>query len=183
MEFTLHDEQTAPEPAKEQLKKAEQNLGMVPNLERVMAEAPALLSGYVSLWDLFDTTSLSPVERQVVYQTANYENNCCYCVPWHTKLSELAGMSQEDVQALRENSPLSDPKLEALRDFTRSLIENRGHAPTEHLEAFLIAGYTRQQALEVILGIAVKTMSNYTNAIANTPLDKPVQKYDWTKPS
>ena len=181
-EFILHDLSTAPDQAKPFLEKAKQNLGMIPNLERVMALAPPLLKGYVLLWELFDQTSLSPIERQIVYQTANFENNCEYCVPWHTKLSQLAKMKSEDVQALREGQPLSDRKLEALRLFTRSLIHNRGNIVQGDLEAFFKAGWTKEQALEVVLGIAVKTMSNYTNSITGTPLDRQVQRLKWRKP-
>ena len=181
-EFILHDLSTAPDQAKPFLEKAKQNLGMIPNLERVMALAPPLLKGYVLLWELFDQTSLSPIERQIVYQTANFENNCEYCVPWHTKLSQLAKMKSEDVQALREGQPLGDRKLEALRLFTRSLIQNRGNIVQGDLEAFFKAGWTKEQSLEVVLGIAVKTMSNYTNSITGTPLDRAVQRLKWRKP-
>lgn len=147
-----------------------------------MAESPALLEGYVYLWELFDTTSLSPIERQVVYQTANFENQCEYCVPWHTKLSQMAGMSPDEIEALRQGAELANRKLEALRQFTRSLILNRGKITEVELNAFLAVGYSTQQALEVILGIAVKTMSNYTNSIAGTPLDKAVERLRWKKP-
>lgn len=180
--FPIHDEVTAPEASKLLLEQAKKNLGMIPNLERVMAESPALLEGYVHLWELFDTTSLSPVERQVVYQTANFENQCEYCVPWHTKLSQLAGMAINEIEALRQGAELADPKLEALRRFTKSLILNRGKIAEAELKAFFAVGYSAQQALEVLLGIAVKTMSNYTNSIAGTPLDKAVEKLRWEKP-
>jgi uncharacterized peroxidase-related enzyme len=180
--FPIHTEMTAPEAAKPLLEQAKKNLGMIPNLERVMAESPALLEGYVHLWELFDTTSLSPIERQVVYQTANFENQCDYCVPWHTKLSQIAGMAATEIEALRQGAALADPKLEALRRFTQSLILNRGKIAKAELEAFFAAGYSTQQALEVILGIAVKTMSNYTNSIAGTPLDRAVEKLRWKKP-
>ncbi|AFY60204.1 carboxymuconolactone decarboxylase family protein [Synechococcus sp. PCC 6312] len=180
--FQVHTEATAPEISKPLLEQAKKNLGMIPNLERVMAESPALLEGYVHLWELFDTTSLSPIERQVVYQTANFENQCEYCVPWHTKLAQIAGMAPNEIQALRQGEKLEDPRLEVLRQFTKSLILNRGKIVEAELKAFFAAGYSNQHALEVILGIAVKTMSNYTNSIAGTPLDKAVEKLRWKKP-
>jgi len=180
--FPIHNEATAPEASKPLLEQAQKNLGIIPNLERVMAEAPALLEGYVQLWELFDTTSLSPIERQVVYQTANFENECEYCVPWHTKLSQMAHMPLGDIEALRQGAKLTDPKLEALRQFTRSLILNRGKIVEAELKAFFAVDYCAQQALEVILGIAVKTMSNYTNSIAGTPLDRAVERLRWKKP-
>lgn len=180
--FTIYDEHNAPEPSRPILEQAKKEFGMIPNLERVMAEAPALLSGYVQLWGIFETTSLTPIERQVVYQTANFENDCAYCVPWHTKLSQLAEMPTIEIDALRQGTRLSDPKLEALRQFTRVLITARGKIMTADLQAFIEAGYSHQQALEVTLGIAIKVMSNYTNSIAGTPLDQVVTSLRWKKP-
>ncbi|WP_420810229.1 carboxymuconolactone decarboxylase family protein [Erythrobacter colymbi] len=69
-----------------------------------MANAPALLATYSFGWEVFDETSLSPVERQIVYQTANFENECNYCVPWHTLLVKQAGADTETVEALRRGS-------------------------------------------------------------------------------
>jgi AhpD family alkylhydroperoxidase len=147
-----------------------------------MAQAPALLAAYSAGWDLFDTSSLSPVERQVVYQASNFENACAYCVPWHSLLAERAGLEDTDVQALRDGAPLTDARLEALRVFARQLLLQRGKVSRSDLEAFFAAGYTPQQALEVVLGLAVKTMSNFTNSIAGTPLDEPVRSRAWNKP-
>ncbi len=183
MSFPLHTVATAPAASCEFLAATQRSFGMIPNLEATMATAPALLTAYSTAWDAFDTTSLTPVERQVVYQTANFENTCTYCVPWHTLLSEKVGMTPSDIAALRDGTPLSDPKLESLRAFARTLILQRGKATPADLAAFFDAGYTDQQALEVILGIAIKTMSNFTNALAGTPLDRVVASRAWQKPA
>tara|TARA_R110002096_G_scaffold159011_3_gene324587 strand:+ start:13208 stop:13762 length:555 start_codon:yes stop_codon:yes gene_type:complete len=180
--FPQHQFETAPEASRDLLNQVQGDFGMIPNLERTLASAPPALEGYVQLWDLFAKTTLTPIEQQVVYQTANFLNNCTYCVPWHTLLSKNAGMKPEDVEALRQGTPLSDPKLEALRRFTASLIEHRGHPPMEERDAFWEAGYSDTQAMEVILGLAVKLISNYTNGIAETPLDPQVQNLAWSRP-
>ncbi|MEL6196900.1 MAG: carboxymuconolactone decarboxylase family protein [Pseudomonadota bacterium] len=180
--FPLHDETTAPEAARDALAATRKNFGMIPNLERVMAGAPALLAAYSGAWDLFDETSLTPAERQIVYQTANVENECDYCVPWHSLLAKKAGLAPAEVEALRTGTPLSDPRHEALRAFARRLIHSRGKVLEADLEAFLGVGYTAQQALEVVLGLAIKTMSNFTNSIAGTPLDTAVRPLAWSKP-
>ena len=73
------------------------------------------------------------------------------------------------VQALRNGTELSDPKLEALRRFVLAMIERRGAVSDDDKQAFFAAGYTPRQALEVILGLALKTITNYTNALARTP--------------
>jgi len=180
--FPIHTPESAPEGSRELLVHTRESFGMIPNLEGVMASAPSLLKCYVSMWDEFENTSLTPVERQVVYQTINFENTCNYCVPWHTLLSIKAGMDAEAIEALRLGEPLSDPKLEALRLFTKEVVVQRGKISRGSLAALLVAGYTQQTALEVVMGIAVKTMSNYTNSIAGTPLDTAVRKMLWKKP-
>jgi uncharacterized peroxidase-related enzyme len=180
--FPLRDEKTAPEAAREALAATRRSFGMIPNLERVMANAPALLAAYAAASDLFEATSLTPIEREVVCQTANFENECDYCMPWHTYLSIQAKMTPADVEALRAGAKLGDLKLEALRVFARQLIQNRGKIARADLAAFFAAGYRDQQALEVVLGVALNSMSNYTNSIAGTPLDEAVRKYAWEKP-
>lgn len=182
MTFPLLDETTAPKGALEALAIAKSNFGMIPNVEKVMALAPQLLSGYTYMWDLFNTTTFTPIERQVVYMTANFENECNYCIPWHTVLAQKAGMEETGIDALRTGAPLTDPKLDALRTFTRTLIANRGKVSEAELQTFFDAGYSDVQALEVILGLAIKTISNYTNSIAGTPLDPEAESLRWEKP-
>ncbi|MEO1128817.1 MAG: carboxymuconolactone decarboxylase family protein [Planctomycetota bacterium] len=177
-EFTYHTKQSAPAAAQAWLPD-----GFIPNLHAIMAESPSLLEGYKRLWDLLGASSLSPLEQQVVMMTANFENDCHYCVPWHTFIMKQSRMPDDVIEALRSGTPLPDPKLDALRTFTRLLIENRGHAGDAALEALLAAGYTRQHALDIILGLAVKLMSNYTNAVTHTRLDDPPKTYAWTKPA
>jgi len=134
------------------------------------------------MWDEFEKTTLTPIERQIVYQTCNFENTCNYCVPWHSLLSLKAGMNAHAIDALRNGSRLSDTKHEALRLFTKEVVLQRGKISKGTIEEFINAGYTMQNALEVIMGIAIKTMSNYTNSIAATPLDSEVQQLTWKKP-
>jgi len=182
MEFPIYTINTAPEASKAALVHAKKTFGFIPNLEGILAQSPALLQGSMALWDLFETTSFSPIEQQIIYLTANYEHGCHYCMAAHSGLAKMIGMAAEDIQALRNGTPLSDPKLEALRHFTKRMIQMRGWVDDSEIEKFLAAGYTQQQVLEVILGIAIKIMHNYTNHIAKTPLDKPFQPYIWSKP-
>jgi AhpD family alkylhydroperoxidase len=182
MNFPLLDETNAPEGALAALATTKKNFGMLPNVEKVMALAPQLLSGYAHMWDLFETTTFTPIERQVVYMTANYENECSYCVPWHSLLAKNAGIEPSEVTALRSGAPLANAKLEILRSFTRTLIANRGKASEADLQVFFSAGYSDVQVLEVILGLSIKLISNYTNSVAGTPLDKDVEALRWKKP-
>jgi uncharacterized peroxidase-related enzyme len=176
IEFTLHDASTAPAESKPLLEQAKQKLGMVPNMFRVMAEAPALLKAYQMLSGILDECSLSPIEQQVVFQTANVENNCHYCVPAHTAISKSIGMPNGAIEALRNGSEIPSLRLAALHRFTRALLETRGNAPDDEVQRLLDAGYTKQQVLEVVAGLALKVMSNYANALANTPLGQAVRQ-------
>ncbi|MGB3655058.1 MAG: carboxymuconolactone decarboxylase family protein [Rivularia sp. (in: cyanobacteria)] len=183
MEFTIHTLETAPNDSKEALAHAKETFSFIPNLEGIFAEAPALLKGSMALWDLFETTSFTPVEQQVIYLTANYENSCNYCMAAHSGLAKMIGMSPENIEALGNGTPMSDEKLQALRHFTQKMVQARGWVEDNEIEAFLAAGYNKQQVLEVILGIAIKVMHNYTNHIAKTPLDKQFKPNVWLKPN
>lgn len=181
--FKQFNEETASEASKEMLVNTIKDFGMIPNLESVMAGAPGLLASYNHCWDKFKSTSLNAIEQQVVYLTVNFENNCEYCVPWHTLLAQQANMPAKEIQNLRDGGALQDNKLNQLYQFTKSMVRTRGSIVPADLQAFKAAGYTDQQALEVVLGVAIKVMSNYTNALAQTPLDEEVANLSWTKPS
>ncbi len=183
MEFTIHTLETAPEEAKLALAQALQTFSFIPNLEGILAEAPSLLKGAMALWDLFETTSFSVIEQQVIYLAINYENACHYCMAAHSGLAKMKGMSQENLEALRKGVSMPDQKLEALRHFTQQMVKKRGWVEDNEIKAFLEAGYSKQQVLEVILGIALKVMHNYTNHIAQTPLDRQFQPHVWSKPT
>ena len=182
MDFTIHTIETAPQDSKAALIHAKKTFGFIPNLEGVCAEAPALLQGGMALWDLFSQSSFNAIEQQVIYLTVNYENECNYCMAAHSGLAKIEGMSPEDIEALRTGTPLTDPKLQALRCFTQQMVQARGWVKDAEIEEFMAEGYTKQQVLEVILGIAVKVIHNYTNHIAKTPLDKVFQPHVWSKP-
>jgi hypothetical protein len=81
MEFTIHTLETAPAASKEALAHAKETFGLIPNLEGILAAAPAALKGGMALWDLFETTSFTPTEQQIIYLTTNYEHDCCYSNP------------------------------------------------------------------------------------------------------
>lgn len=181
--FTYHSEDTAPAESAELIAASKAAYGFFPKLHQVMAEAPATYRAYLETFRIFaEETTLTPREQQVVMMTANYENRCHYCTAGHSMLMQLAKMPDELIHALREGNRISDTKLEALRTFARELIETRGHVGDDRLQAFLNAGYTKRQALEVITGLATKLLSNFTNALAHTELDDPVKPLAWTHP-
>ncbi len=179
--LTIHSTHDAPAPSKPLLEAAQKKFGMVPNLLGVLAASPQALWAYMNLGNLFSSTSFSPTERTVIWQTLNYENDCAYCMAAHTAIAHGERVAPEILEALRDHRALNDSKLEALRSFTASLTRNRGRAPQEDLEAFLAAGYEPKHILEVLVGLSHKVISNYANHVANTPLDAPFEKFAWKK--
>ncbi|MFO7787356.1 MAG: carboxymuconolactone decarboxylase family protein [Halospina sp.] len=179
--FQLHNVESAPQDSKPILENSQKSMGMIPNLHAVLAEAPQTLKAYGTLHELFTNTSLNNDELTVVWQTINVAHECTYCVPAHTAIAKQMGVSEEISQALRDETPLPDDKLEALRTFTTQVIAKRGNIEKTDLDAFFNAGYGQQQVLEVILGLAQKTISNYVNHIAETPLDEPFQPMAWQR--
>lgn len=180
-EFTLHTEDTAPAASKPLLANSLKAFGMIPGLHAVMAEAPGLLEAYQNVHELFKNSSFDADELTVVWQTINVEHNCHYCVPAHTAIAQAMGVSDVISDALRNETPLPNARLEALRTFTLNVVRHRGHVDNSAVQTFLDAGFTRRQILEVVLGLAQKVMSNYTNHLAETPVDTPFRKFDWHK--
>ena len=170
--FTVHTPSDAPEKSKAILDRTEKALGFVPNLYGTFAGAPALLDAYTKVSMAFDQTSFDATERQTVLLTASRINDCQYCLAAHNTISKMQGVPDEVLTALRDDTPLPTERLEALRTFTKILVEKRGWAPEEDVEAFLSAGFEPQQVLEVVLGVGLKTLSNYTNHLASTPIDE-----------
>tara|TARA_B100001093_G_C26572472_1_gene903538 strand:+ start:83 stop:628 length:546 start_codon:yes stop_codon:yes gene_type:complete len=177
--FKLHDSSSAPSESKQLLEKVRASSGMIPGLYAVLAESPEALKAYVELGKIFGQSSLSDDEKTVVWQTINVEHECKFCVPAHTLVAKLMKVDETITNALRNKTLLPNKKLEKLREFTLILVRNRGKATEEEVSAFIEAGFTRKNILEVIVGISQKVLSNYTNYIAKTPLNKEFKPFAW----
>ena len=183
-DFKVHTIESAPEKSKPILEGARKALGFVPNQYAVFAESPAVLEAYTTLWTILDrSTSFTATELQVILLTTIFENECDYCMAAHTTISQMQKVPADVIEALRAGKPLADPKLEALRTYTRAVVESQGWVSEETLQKFLDAGYERRHALEVVLGVSFKIMSNFTNHVAETPLDVNFQANAWKRPT
>src|SRR5262249_7781589 len=161
--FTLHEIATAPAASAEFLNDVQKAFGFIPNLQRVMAESPAALEAHAMLWDIAEKTSFSPVERNILFLSINYENECAYCMPGHTNLSRMAKVSEDIITAVREGRPIADAKLEALRHFAAVVTRNRGVVSPAEVAAFKKAGYDNRAILDLLVLAATKLIANYTN--------------------
>lgn len=178
-DFVVHDQQTAPEGSLPLLQQVEKKYGFTPNLMRVLAEAPAALEAYIALSSFLDKTSLAPAERQVVLLATSFENGCGYCMAAHSTTAHMTGVPEGIVEALRTGDSLPDARLDVLATFVRRIVRERGWVGGEALEAFVAGGFSRREALEVLVGVTMKTLSNYTNHMADTPVDDAFQPHAW----
>ncbi len=171
--FAVHTIESAPAASQPLLEASRKSWGFIPTLHGTLAESPVALEAYTSLYALIGSRStLSPIEQQVAYQAVNVLHGCEYCTAGHTYLSRSVKMPEDVIAALREARPITtDDKLQALRVFVEAVVMTRGMAGDDAVDAFLAAGYTRAQVLDVVAIIATKTISNYTNHLTHTPLE------------
>ena len=173
----------APEGSREILEAAKAQLRMVPNMYAAMAHSPGLLGTYRFGYDEFRRRSgFNPAEQEVVLLAISRFNGCTYCVGAHSAIADQNKVPTEVTDAVRAGEPIGDAKLQALNHFTTSMVATGGRPAEEELEAFLAAGYAERQVLEIILAIAVKTLSNYSNHLFDTPLDEAFAYRAWTEP-
>lgn len=179
-DFTIHTIDTAPEAVKETLRTVEaDNGGYIPNLIGLLANAPTALETYRTVGAINRRNSLTPTEREVVQITAAVTNDCKFCVAGHTAFSiKQIQMNDDVLEALRHATPIdSEPKLDVLAKFTVAVINTKGRVGDEALADFLEAGYTHENALDVVLGVSLATLCNYANNLANTPINPELQAY------
>lgn len=165
--FTKHTDATAPQGAAEVLAMAKERYGFIPNLAAYVAESPLVLGAVLKLSESFDQATLTVQEQQLVLLTVSALNDCSYCRTAHLALGRKAGLDGETLAAAVAYRPLGDRRLDALCVFTRKLVEAGGRVGEESVRAFLAAGYTRAQVFEVVLGIGLKTITNFCNHLAD----------------
>ncbi len=170
--FPLHTPDSAPQGSQEALRATTAAWGFTPKLHAKLAESPVALKAYDTLFALIaEEAILSAVEQQVVYMAVNVFHGCEYCTAGHSFLSRQAGMDEAVLAALRDQQPIGDARLEALRRFANAVVVNRGVVTDNETDAFWAGGFTPAQVLEVVTIIAVKTISNYANHLTRTPLE------------
>jgi uncharacterized peroxidase-related enzyme len=181
-QFQIHTTETAPEDGRDLVERAEKSYGFVPNLIGGMIEAPATVEGYMALSKAVMKMSFTPAERHVVWFTVNTYHNCTYCMAGHTRIAMGEKIPQEVIDAARNGTPYPDERLNALRDFTYRMVDQRGWVDPAEVDAFIAAGFTKRNVIEIVGIIAHKVISNYTNHLVETPTDRHSARYAWTRP-
>lgn len=167
------------------LKGVQEKMGMVPAMYAGMVNCPPLLQTYLDGYDGFRSSSgFTPAEQEIVFLTISRLHECCYCMAAHSFVADvMSKVPTEVTDAIRNDQPIADGKLEALRKFTRIMAESRGNPTPEEGQAFLAAGYTEAHMLAVILAISVKVISNYSNHLFDTEVDPSFAARAWSPPA
>ena len=163
---------TAPETSKPILENIQKAYGFVPNLMATFANSPTVLQGYLAMDGAFEKGTFTPVERQLILLAASLENDCDYCVAAHSTIAKgFLHAPAETIAAVRESQPLPDNKQNALVNLVREIVRERGFASSSTVHAFLAAGYEKSQVMELLLGVALKTVSNYLDHLSPATID------------
>ena len=155
------------------LSQVKASLGKVPNFLATLANAPAALDGFLSLTKALARGRLSAGQREILALAVAQENECQYCLSAHTESAKAVGISGPNVLEAREGN--SDDTFErSLTRFARNIIRERGLVPDEDLDITRRAGIDDGLMLEVVANVALNTLSNYANRLADTEIDYPV---------
>lgn len=155
------------------LNQVKANLGMVPNLFATLAHSSAALDGFLSLSKVLSRGRLSDRQREIVALAVAQENECRYCLSAHTALAKSAGVSDAEALKVRGGDG-EDPFERALASFAKRIVRERGHVPNADIERARKAGIDDGLMMEVVANVAVNTLTNYANELADTKIDFPV---------
>ena len=176
----LHTLDTAPEASRPYLERSQAANGFLPNLVASLANAPTALETYLTVAEINGRSGLTLAERETVQITAAGIHGCGFCVAGHTAVAlKKAQLEPQLVDAIREQQPVSDPRLDAVAVFTRAVIATRGAVPDAALADFIKAGFTQANALEVVLGVSLATLCNFANNLAQNELNPQLAAYRW----
>jgi AhpD family alkylhydroperoxidase len=179
--YEVHTIESAPPGGGEALAGLKAAVGVIPNLAATMAESPELLKGFLALRQLYASTGFSPVEIQALSLVAAYENDCAWCMAFHTAMGLKDGLDRPAVDALRSGQAPSDRRLGALTEFARTMVRTRGHVGGDAVERFLAAGFSKRQALDVVLGMGFSMLANYAGHLTEPALDDFLRPHAWTR--
>jgi uncharacterized peroxidase-related enzyme len=179
--FPIHTIDSAPDKSRVVLQNVQATIGVIPNLAAAMAESPTLVRAFFTVREIYESGTLSAADIQVLSVANAVENDCEWCVAFHSLLAEKTGVSAESLAALRAQRAPANRRDKALTDLTRELIRQRGRVAPDSITAFLAAGFAPAQVLEVVLGIACSTMANYAQHVVQAPLDGMLAAHEWSR--
>ena len=163
----------APASAQSLFHAVEKQLGVVPNLFRLVGLSPAALEGYIGLNGALGRT-LDAKTRERISLAVAQANGCDYCLSAHTYLGlNLAKIDDTEI-ALNRNGHSGDAKADAALVFARKVLDTRGRVSDADLAAVRLAGFSDAQVIEIVVSVALNVLTNYVNNVAETDIDFPV---------
>jgi uncharacterized peroxidase-related enzyme len=166
--------EASPVAAQPLLQAVKKQLGVVPNLFRLVGNSPAALEGYLGLNGALAKGTLEAPTRERIALAVAEINGCNYCLSAHSYLGKnLAKLSDAEIAANRDGGS-TDPKADAAVRFAVKLVNTRGHVSDADIQAVKEGGYTDAQIIEIVLHVALNTLTNYVNEVAKTEIDFPV---------
>ena len=166
------DPKTTTEPAKALFDGVQGKLGVVPNLIRVLGNAPAALKGYLNFSAALADGSFSPKVREQIALAVAETNQCAYCLSAHSFIAGKLGLTQQDLTDARQ-AATADHRTDAILKLARSIVVQRGELGATGLEQARHAGLTDGEIVETVAHVALNIFSNYINHIAGTVIDFP----------
>jgi uncharacterized peroxidase-related enzyme len=155
------------------LKAVKSQLGVVPNLFRVVGNSPAALEGYLALNAALGKGALDARTRERIALAVAEFNGCSYCLSAHSFLGKnKAGLDDAEIAANRDGHS-QDAKAEAALRFALQVVQARGHVTDAELSDVRQAGYSDAEIVEIVLHVALNTLTNYVNEVAGTAIDFP----------
>lgn len=151
--------------------KLKAGLGVVPNLYATLAYSEHALGSYLTFQNA--KSSITGKAREVVNLVVSQVNECEYCLAAHTMIGKKNGFSDEQILEIRGARASFDPKLDALAILVADIAVRRGHADQAHVDAFLAAGWTNENLVDVIVAIGDKVVTNYLHGVTRVPVDFP----------
>jgi AhpD family alkylhydroperoxidase len=175
--FTQHTIESAPPASRTAMGAVTGKQGYLPVAVALLAESPEALEGFLRMSGTFEACTLDPLAREVVIMTVAVRNGCHLCVAMHSARLTALGADPALTEALRAGAPLADARLDAARAFTVRVLDTAGEAGDESLAEFLGHGFTRRNALEVVLGIGAYTLSTLANRLTGAPVDEELRAF------
>lgn len=166
------DPTNTPAESKAMLDAVQKQLGIVPNLFKTVAHAPAALKFYLMQMEALGSGTLPATLREQIALVTAGTNKSDYCASAHTVLGGGCGVdANEAASSLRGHS--ASPKVEAALNFAKAIIEHKGNIDDAQLKAVRDAGYSDAEIVEMIANVSMNIFTNYFNLIAGTEIDFP----------
>lgn len=170
---TPADIASAPEASRRMLEQVKSQLGVVPNLFRVVSNSPAALEGYLAMSGALGKGRLPAQTREGIALAVAEINGCGYCLAAHTYIGKnMAKIGDEEIAANR-NGRSGNEKVDAAIRFAAKVALERGHVSRDDVNAVKAAGYDDAQIVEIVQHVALNTWTNYINEVAGTEIDFP----------